>query len=178
MNYNDRKHSHHVILLTALALCLLLSLFAGGCRKKSTHENLQEDNNVAGFLFHFDQRAETVNLVKFKNKNQLPVSVSWYYPEKKEQEETEKSVEEDVVISTDPSMIIDVYNALNNVIIVGSGNNVNTDVEYFISFTLPDESTCTYEFISENTIRLSDHNYTIESDGKLWKMLKENSPVT
>ena len=175
------------VLSVALAL-LAACLTAAGCSLlpgKNVHENLQEDNNVAGFLFHFDQREETQRLVKFKNKNELPVSVTWFYPDEETKKILKAAVESvseaateegsslGVITSTDPDKIIDIYNALNNVIIVGSGNNVITEVQYYITFTLPDDSTCTYEFISENTIRLSDHNYTIETDGNLWKTLRQ-----
>ena len=131
-----------------------------GCRSRKRNENLKDDNNVAGFLFHFDQRSETRRLVSFKSKNKLPVRVSWKYPDR-----TAETADED--------MIVDILNAFNNVIVVGSGNNVVTDVDYFITFTLPDESECRFDFISENTIRISDHNYTIESDGTLWEILKD-----
>ena len=208
----------------------LAGLLLGGCSGRSK-DNSQAVNNVAGFLYHFDQRAETVNLVKFKNKGKLPVSVTWYYPDKTAQtaheasmvtadeavseavtEAADEALTESVteaavealtesvteaanealtesvtekegpaagtITTADPDKIIEIYNALNNVIVVGSGNNSTTDIQYYITFTLPDESTCTYEFISENTIRISDHNYTIESDGNLWGVLKTEALVS
>ena len=149
-----------VIRVLCVISVLILSVFMTGCRSGKTNENLKDDNNVAGFLFHFDQRSETRRLVSFKSKNKLPVRVSWKYPDR-----TAETADED--------MIVDILNAFNNVIVVGSGNNVVTDVDYFITFTLPDESECRFDFISENTIRISDHNYTIESDGNLWGLLKD-----
>ena len=184
----NRFSGRVLLILSALILCLMTA----GCGKQKEHENLQDDNNVAGFLFHFDQRAETLRLIGYKNRGQLPVSVSWNYPNKMKhtvidtagdggstasaaevEEISEKQgSEEKSFISTDDNQIIEIYNSLNNVIVVGSSYNTTKRMAYYIIFTLNDGSTCTYEFPSENTIHIGDHNYAIESDGNLWALLK------
>jgi len=262
MNMKRYKNTRNPNVLSALkklmlVFCMLLSVT--GCRQNKRHENLQDENDVAGFIFHFDQRSETVRLVSFRNKNKLPVKVKWYYPDAEtlarnrsakaaseaaaisgtqdnDMEEavtegmaaveavteasgaaesvteanmaaesvteaavTAEAVTEAATAVTDPSAedlteqkdreapedpegtcftededtIVEILNAFNNIIVVGSGNNSITDVNYFITFVLPDGSECRFDFISENTVRISDHNYTIESDGNLWKILRQ-----
>ena len=253
MNMKRYKNTRNPNVLSALkklmlVFCMLLSVT--GCRQNKRHENLQDENDVAGFIFHFDQRSETVRLVSFRNKNKLPVKVKWYYPDAEtlarnrsakaaseaaaisgtQDNDMEEAVTEGMaaveavteasgaaesvteaavtaeavteaaaVAVTDPSAedlteqknreasedpegtcftededtIVEILNAFNNIIVVGSGNNSITDVNYFITFVLPDGSECRFDFISENTVRISDHNYTIESDGNLWKILRQ-----
>ena len=246
---------HRVLPLLALG-AFITALALTGCSGKKDSGALQQENDVAGFLFHFDQREETRALVKYKNDGQLPVSVTWYYPkggmpeeaqpitESAAQEPGIETVAEDApaeagieavtedgfeavtegdgieavteggfeavteggfeavtegngfeavteggfeavtegsnaetepaykaVTLSDPDRIIEIYNALNNVIIVGNANSHVPKEIFYIAFTLPDGSECRFEFVSENTIRLSDHNYSIETDGTLWKAL-------
>ena len=220
-----RSSFHHTVhrVLPGLAIgALITALALTGCSGKKESGALQQENDVAGFLYHFDQREETRALVRFKNDGQLPVSVTWYYPkggmpeeaqpvtESAAQEPGIETVAEDApaeagieavteggfeavteggfeavtegsnaetepaykaVTLSDPDRIIEIYNALNNVIIVGNANSHVPKEIFYIAFTLPDGSECRFEFVSENTIRLSDHNYSIETDGTLWKAL-------
>ena len=162
-----------------ILICLMCSSLIpmAGCsrgtqQKESEAVRFEENNGVAGFLFHFDQRAETAALVRFKDQGQLPVKVTWFYEpggyvvEGQTEQEAEPSFSEDV------NMITKLYNSLNNVIILGNDQNQSEGTPFFITFTLPDGEECRYDFVTENIIRLSEHNYSIESDGTLWKTLE------
>ena len=171
-----------------------------GCSDRSAGketQGLEADNEVAGFLFHFDQRGETQKMVRLKNDGELPVKVSWYYdpkaipvteaprepkaadsrqkpeatgtPEKQEPQRHELTAS-----SEDTDKIIEIYNSLNNLIIVGNMVNTGAGKGYYITFTLSDGSECTFDFPAEGLIRLSDHNYSIETNGVLWKSLKQD----
>ena len=45
----------------------------------------------------------------------------------------------------------------------------------FIEITLNNGGTIRYNFVSPSVIRLSEQNYVIESDGSLWRTLREAS---
>ena len=172
-----KKHREKRILI--FLLCTGIGLMTG-CSKGAAPKNqeaqdaaqLGEDNGVAGFLFHFDQRAETAALVRFKNQGKLPVRVTWFYErggyvvEGQTEREIEPSFSEDI------NKITELYNSLNNVIVLGNDLNQSKGTPFFISFTLPDGEECRYDFVTENIIRLSEQNYSIESDGSLWKSLE------
>ncbi len=153
-----KRTQYRVIGLLLFVLAVLLS---GSCSRKKETAAIS-DNQVAGFLFHFDQREETKALLKLKNRGELPVSVTWYYPGEDAVEKT----------SQDPEVVKEIYTSLSNLIIMGNVNSNLEGRECYISFTLTDGSTCRFDFPSDGVIRLSEHNYSIETDGTLWELLK------
>ncbi len=157
--------------LLALSLGLAcLSCTMTGCSRKSEIQQKTVDDNVAGFLFHFDQRAETAALKASVDGGKYPVKVTWVYGKPVLSDETE-GLPAPVTVE-DPEKIQEIYASLSNVIIVGNAGSHLADMGYYITFTLEDGSECRFDFISENTIRLSEHNYSIESDGTLWTALQ------
>ena len=206
-----RRRSKFREILVILTAAFLPAIFLSGCTERSAEketQGVQADNEVAGFLYHFDQREETQKLVRLKNEGKLPVKVSWYYdpavipvtetpqepeetdsqqePEEKDSPQEPETTEipekqamqrhEPTASSEDTDKIIEIYNALNNVIIVGNMVNNGAGKGYYITFTLSDGSECTFDFPAEGLIRLSYHNYSIETDGTLWKSLKQTDP--
>ena len=198
-------------ILVIMTAVFLPAIFLSGCAERSAEketQGVQADNEVAGFLYHFDQREETQKLVRLKNDGKLPVKASWYYdpavipvtetpqepeetdsqqePEEKDSQQEPETTEipekqamqrhEPTASSEDTDKIIEIYNALNNVIIVGNMVNNGAGKGYYITFTLSDGSECTFDFPVEGLIRLSYHNYSIETDGTLWKSLKQTDP--
>ena len=177
------------VITAGFVFSVLLSGCAAGSGKKE-EQGVQADNEVAGFLFHFDQREETQKLVRLKNDGKLPEKVSWYFdpevpvvseaPSETEASETPEAEKkgaprhEATASSMDRDRIIEIYNALNNVIIVGNMVNNGSGKGFYITFTLSDGSECTFDFPGEGQIRLSDHNYSIETDGTLWKSLRQD----
>ncbi len=206
-----RRRSKFREILVILTAAFLPVMFLSGCTDRSAKketQGVQADNEVAGFLYHFDQREETQKLVRLKNDGKLPVKVSWYYdptvipvteaPQEPEETDSQQEPEETgskqepetteipekqamqrhepTASSEDTDKIIEIYNALNNVIIVGNMVNNGAGKGYYITFTLSDGSECTFDFPAEGLIRLSYHNYSIETDGTLWKSLKQTDP--
>ena len=156
----------------SLLFCLAVLLLSG-CRllkPDDTKTSMGVDDGIEGFLFNFDQRDAVSKLVSYQKKGQYPTSVTWYYqrggPERKNDD-----IEKMAVTSTDPEKIETIYFALSNSIILGTSNERKTTPTCFISFIMPDGEECRFDFISEMTIRLSQHNYVTETDGSLWPAL-------
>ena len=80
-----------------------------------------------------------------------------------------------VLSSDDPDLIREIYFALSNTIILGVDNNQKEEPHFYIAFTLPDDTECRFSFISETSIRISNQNYIVESDGTLWRSLSPDS---
>ena len=164
---------------TICLICILGLLAAAGCstgRPKDTQTSLGVDNAIAGFLFNFDRRDATVKLVKDRNKGIYPSSIRWQFGEGLKVDE-----EAPEYYSEDPDLIKDIYYALSNTITIGNSYNHSAETPFFIEFTLEDGSICRFDFVSLNTVRLSEQNYVIESDGNLWQLIrkacKNNEPV-
>ena len=149
-------------LCAALAALLLLAGCGSGSSKKTS------TNMVSGFLFSFDQRAETVTLASQIKKNRFPVHALWCYspdgadgtPQIHETDDEEK--------------IREICLALSNAIILDNHYDLQTEAPYYIILTMEDGSECRFDFVSESIIRLSEQNYSIESDGNLWPLLAED----
>ena len=171
MNRKIRKSD--IGIRTAVLLLLCLCLLFSGCRRRKENEksSLGVDDGIGGFLFNFDQRAETASMVAAAKKKQLPGKVTWYYEPGSTSREGDKKVKNRTASSEDPELIETLYYALGNTIIVGIANNQSEFTHYFVSFDLGDDTQCRYDFVSENTVRLSGQNYVIETDGSLWRSL-------
>ena len=159
-----------------LAVCLLAAAFlAAGCGKTagdSGRSSMGVDNEIAGFLFNFDQRVETGGMVKDNKQGKMPVRMSWYYESDPSVRVTEEDIQKNIQTSTEPELIADVYYALSNTIVLGiATNQTNTFIQYFIEFELESGDSVRFNFVTENTIRLGDQNYVVETDGSLWKAL-------
>ena len=165
--YSRRKQMTAFILAMA-AVCLL-----AGCRRKKKDErsSLGVDDGIGGFLFNFDEREEVDVLVNAAKKGQYPGRVTWYYEPGSTSREGDSEVESRSAVSEDPELIEELYYALGNTIIVGISNNQSEFTHYYVSFDLGDGQECRYDFVSENTVRLSGQNYVIETDGSLWRSL-------
>ncbi|MBP3901866.1 MAG: hypothetical protein J6D53_10530 [Blautia sp.] len=162
------------MLILAVAL---ICIPAGGCGKQestddagNTQSSLGVDNQIAGFPFNFDKSAETAKMVKDKDKGIFPESVTWAYAENLKVHEKAPTM-----TSEDPDFIRDIYYALSNTIVMGNAFERSTETPYFIEITLNNGGTIRYNFVSPSVIRLSEQNYVIESDGSLWRTLREAS---
>ena len=149
-----------------LLVCLLSAFLLSGCQRNS-HAGAGYNDKVNGFLFVSDTRAVTQALVKVMDAGDLPESVSWLYDDGKHKP----------VTSTDPDMIRAVFNALSNLIIVGQTTERVSVDQHYISFRLKDGTETRFDFETQNYIHIGDQNYLVESDGNLWSLLKENSPL-
>ena len=161
----DKKSCFYRLFLTCLTLaaaCLL-----SGCAGESGSAK-NSNSEVAGFLFHFDQRKETRSFLKLAEKDGEVQGVSWLRP-------GETSDGDEYHTSADPELISRIYKALSNVIVIGNVVGSVKDEGGFIAFTLPDDSECRFDFPTESVILLSAHYYSVETDGELWKLLEENS---
>ncbi|MBQ9065005.1 MAG: hypothetical protein IJ123_06135 [Blautia sp.] len=159
--------------MISAVLAIVLSLALPGCGRAPHEENrssLGVDNEIAGFLFNFDQRDETALLVKQRNRGQYPVRVSWAFGENLKVDE--KAPE---YTSTEEEFIHDVYYALSNTIIMGNAYDHSEETPFYIELELQSGDICRYDFVSLNTIRLSEQNYVIESDGNLWQAIRKAS---
>ena len=156
-------------ILALIAVCPLLA----GCARSAGEKkqtSLGVDDGVEGFLFNFDQREETGALVRYKKKGKMPVKASWHYdPEGELLSPAQLEAAADV--TEDPKKISDIYYGLSNTIILGVAINQSSDIKYYISLTLPGGEECRFDFVTENTIRLSNQNYVAETDGSLWPCL-------
>lgn len=148
--------------LAAIFLALALLSGCGEGREKKVNTNM-----VAGFLFSFDQRAETVSLAREIRKNRFPVRVTWCYDPEADAGSSE------IRETEDEEKIRAICSALANAIILDNSFDLQTTAPYYIILTLADGSECRFDFVSESIIRLSEHNYSIESDGLLWPLLAE-----
>ena len=109
-------------------------------------------------------------MVKDKDKGIFPESVTWAYAENLKVHEKAPTM-----TSEDPDFIRDIYYALSNTIVMGNAFERSTETPYFIEITLNNGGTIRYNFVSPSVIRLSEQNYVIESDGSLWRTLREAS---
>ena len=161
--------------ITELAvLCLIFVLLLPGCRKKQEEDsrtNMGVDDGIGGFLYNFDMREEVSQLVREKKQGIFPQRVTWYYEKGGTAREEDGEVKSNTLTSDDPELIKELYYALGNVIIVGIAIDQSKYTHYFITFEMPDGTECRFNFVSENTIRLSGQNYVVETDGTLWKTL-------
>ncbi len=153
-------------------LLFLLIMTSAGCSvtDDEKYSSLGVDNEIAGFLFNFDQRDVTSRMVNDGKKGIYPVKVRWAYGENLKVDE--KTPE---FVSDDPDMIQKVYFALSNTIIMGNSHDHSEETPFYIELELASGDTCRYNFTSVSTIRLSSQNYVIESDGSLWKVIREAS---
>ena len=156
-----------------MLLVMSAALLLDGCRSRPGDI---EDNQVAGFLFHFDQRAEVKDLLALKNKGKYPSGVRWKCPDpeahgRKETENESEAARQDRY-SEDPDFIRELYTALTNVIIMGNDNTHPGGEAGYIALILADGNECRFDFPSESVLRVSEHNYSIETDGELWKLLR------
>ena len=158
-----------------LIVCLLpVMLLFSGCKRgydDKSRRSLGVDDGIEGFLFNFDEREEVKSLVRFKSSGQLPVSVTWFYDRERADVIKEEDMEAEAVMSTDPEKIEEIYYGLSNTIVLGIASTQRDPVCYFVSFTLPDGQKCRFNFTSEISIHLNEHNYIAETDGSLWRVL-------
>ena len=94
-------------LFLLLIFCALLTGCQSG-REKDHYTSRGVDDGIEGFLFNFDQRDAVQSMVRFKNKGQYPVKISWHYLEETGREteavqepETESLTEEEVSPETE-----------------------------------------------------------------------------
>ena len=95
------------------------------------------------------------------------------------QEEAEEAVTEGAVqltetgeyVTEDPGKINEIIEAFNGIIIVGNGHSRIVDSYCMVTFTLPDGSESTFNFVSPTLLRIGDQTYTLETDGSLWPAL-------
>jgi len=166
------RYSWRKLILIAVSVCIL----AGGCGKQekedteTTQSSLGVDNQIAGFLFNFDKSSETAKMVKDKDRGIFPVSVTWAFADNLKVHEKAPTY-----TSEDPEFIKDLYYALSNTIVMGNAFDFSEETPFFIEITLDDGGTIRYNFVSLSVIRLSEQNYVIESDGSLWRTLREAS---
>ena len=161
-------------LLLATALWIISGWIMSGCARKSNEKkqtSLGVDDGVDGFLFNFDQRKEVAELVRFRSRNEFPVRIEWYYDPDGNLQDGETAQGKDPYVTEDPEKIRDIYYALSNTIILGVATSQSDQIKYYIRLTLPDGEICSFDFVTENTIRLSNQNYVAESDGSLWSSL-------
>ena len=161
--------------LAGFLLAAILCTVACGCgvekTTETTHTSMGVDDGIGGFLYNFDPSEEVRLLVQNKNNNIFPKSMSWYYERGGTAREENEEVENNFRSSTDAALIKNVYYALSNTIILGIATDQSEFTHYFIAFALPGGKECRYDFVNENTIRLSGQNYVVETDGSLWKSL-------
>ena len=162
--------------LRSMALLLILCVcILSGCDKGSDRSVSGVEDKIAGFLLTFDHRQETQDMVRDKKQGKIPVRVTWYYEKGGTAGETEEEIAENSSSSDDPELISDVYYALGNTIVLGNSLDQRmTYQHYFIALELEDGREVRYNFVSENTIRLGDQNYVVETDGSLWRILEES----
>ncbi len=161
-------------LLLATALWIISGWIMSGCARKSKEKkqtSLGVDDGVEGFIFNFDQRKEIAELVRFRSRNEFPVRVEWYYDPAGNLHDGETVQGKKPYVTEDPEKIRDIYYALSNTIILGVATSQSDQIKYYIRLTLPDGEICSFDFVTENTIRLSNQNYVAESDGSLWSSL-------
>ena len=120
---------------------------------------------VSGFLFNFDQRAETASLAAQIKKDHYPVKIRWCYDPTGETKRVRERETED------QEKIEEICRALANAIILDNAFDLRAEAPYYIILTNEDGSECRFDFVNESTIRLSEQNYSIESDGNLWPLL-------
>ena len=157
--------------LISVMLCAAVFVTCAGCggSKEDTQQtSLGVDNEIAGFLLNFDQREETSRMVKDKAKGIYPERVNWSYGENLKVDEKPGEYS-----SSDPEFAKDVFYALSNTIIMGNSDNHSEETPFYIEMMLQSGETVRYNFVSVNTIRLSEQNYVIESDGNLWALIRK-----
>ena len=157
--------------LMSVMLCTAVFVTCAGCggSKEDTQQtSLGVDNEIAGFLLNFDQREETSRMVKDKAKGIYPERVNWSYGENLKVDEKPGEYS-----SSDPEFAKDVFYALSNTIIMGNSDNHSEETPFYIEMMLQSGETVRYNFVSVNTIRLSEQNYVIESDGNLWALIRK-----
>ena len=157
--------------LMSVMLCTAVLVTCAGCgnSKEDTQQtSLGVDNEIAGFLLNFDQREETSRMVKDKAKGIYPERVNWSYGENLKVDEKPGEYS-----SSDPEFAKDVFYALSNTIIMGNSDNHSEETPFYIEMMLQSGETVRYNFVSVNTIRLSEQNYVIESDGNLWALIRK-----
>ena len=158
------------IIGTGLLFLLIMSSAGCGLSDDEKYSSLGVDNEIAGFLFNFDQREVTSRMVNDAKKGKYPVELRWAYGENLKVDE--KAPE---FVSADPDMIEEVYFALSNTIIMGNSHDHSEETPFYIEMELDSVDTCRYNFTSLSTVRLSSQNYVIESDGSLWRVIREAS---
>ena len=189
------RYLRYIPVFLLLAFCILLPGCRSG-REKDSYTSRGVDDGIDGFLFNFDRREAVQSMVRYKNKGQYPVKISWHYLKETSGEtedlsesvsfpETELLTDEEVspetetvpketsaLSSEDPALIRDAYFALSNTIIIDVATGHKEDPHYFVSFMLPDGEECRFDFSTESILHLGDQTYVLESDGNLWRTLR------
>ena len=144
-----------IALLTVVFMLAILT----GCGRSGGVAAGQRDN-VDGFLFIFDNRKTTQQLVEAMEKEEIPKQVELQYLD-------------DSKIVKDPDSIRSIYHALSNVIVVGEASPQSQPKDYYVIFTLADGIACRFDFENRSYIRIGDQSYVVESGMELWDLLED-----
>ena len=72
------RYLRSVPVFLLMVFCVLLTGCQSG-REKDNYTSRGVDDGIEGFLFNFDQRDVVQSMVRYKNKGQYPVKISWHY---------------------------------------------------------------------------------------------------
>jgi hypothetical protein len=147
-----RKHSLWIIAL----ICVLLLC---SCGEDKVEVSVGQEDRVNGFMFVFDNRSATENLKNDMDARRIPQKVRWKLEKRGE--------------TTDEQDIRAIYREMSEMIVVGQTNLAVSDHGYYVEYILQDGTVTHFDFVTIAILRMGDQRYVLESDGGLWRVLRE-----
>ena len=143
-------------LCIAAMLCALLMC---SCGQDKVEVSTGQEDRVNGFMFVFDNRSATESLKNDMDARRIPVKARWKLDKRYE--------------TTDEQDIRAIYREMSEMIVVGQTNLSVQDHGYYVEYVLQDGTVTHFDFVTIAILRMGDQRYVLESDGGLWRVLRE-----
>ena len=165
------KREIHIRKLWKLLLLLFVLFLAAGCRRTDDISNGQRDQ-IGAFLFVFDTRASTNQLVREFGAGNVPDSLVYRYDAGIVLVGGEEVPDIRELEIRDDTTIRKIYRLMSNMVIVGQSTRRVAVGNQTLEFVLEDGSIAQFHFETKNLLHMGDQNYIVEGDNQLWLLLE------
>ena len=144
------------------SLCIFALIFVllmCSCGEDKVEVSSGQEDRVNGFMFVFDNRSATESLKNDMDARRIPVKARWKLDKRYE--------------TTDEQDIRAIYREMSEMIVVGQTNHSVQDHGDYVMYGIQDGPVTQIALVTIAILRMGDQRYVLESDGGLWRVLRE-----